>query len=56
MILHRSINIILILLTGVWCAVTKSQIILFVFLLWVKAEGLEAKLTSNRHLSIIALG
>ena len=53
--LHCSISVCLRLFTAGWYVVTKGKILSLAFLFWVKADGLSAKLTPERDLSITVL-
>ena len=56
MMLHCSTNNFLRFLIPGWYVVAKRKVLSFVFFFRVRADGLESKLTSSRHLSTIVLG
>ena len=54
--LHCSINVCLRLVTAGWYVVTKGKILSLEFSFCVKADGLAAKLTPEKDLSMTVLG
>ena len=53
---HCSISVCLKLFTAGWYVVTKGKILSLAFFFCVKADGLSAKLTPERDLSMTVLG
>ena len=54
--LHCSISVCLRLFTAGWYVVTKGRILSLAFIFCVKADGLSAKSTPERDLSMTDLG
>ena len=53
---HSSISVYLRLSTAEWYVVTKGEILSLAFFFCVKADGLAAKLTPEKDLSMTVLG